>query len=175
MKCIVKDCQNEHGEGVFFGLLCSPCHAFITKGEGKHSQMYRNTVPDVAVVSAYNTAVAVLERQRCRDHLMKMHMEAGGKHNYYHVAANYMLFGGYVMRAFPNFRSEGMELRDYFAAKAMEIVVRQLERNYTLELGGIEGPTDAWKWTLDDSEEIADMAYALADEMMKAREQKNDY
>ena len=78
------------------------------------------------------------------------------------------------MKAFPGNRFEGMELRDYFAAKAMEIVVRQLERNYTHELGGIEGPTDAWKWALGDSEEIADMAYALADEMMKARELKHD-
>jgi hypothetical protein len=76
-----------------------------------------------------------------------------------------------MMKAFPGNRFEGMELRDYFAAKAMETVVKQLERNYTLELGGIEGPTVAWKWALDDSEEIADMAYALADEMMKAREQ----
>jgi hypothetical protein len=74
------------------------------------------------------------------------------------------------MKAFPGNRFEGMELRDYFAAKAMEIVVKQLERNYTIELGGIEGPTVAWKWALDDTEEIADMSYALADAMMKARE-----
>jgi hypothetical protein len=71
------------------------------------------------------------------------------------------------MRAFPNFRSEGMELRDYFAAKAMEIVVKQLERNYTIELGG------TWKWELDDTEEIADMSYALADAMMEARKESS--
>jgi len=76
------------------------------------------------------------------------------------------------MKAFPGNRFEGMELRDYFAAKAMEIVVKQLERNYTIELGGIEGSTDAWRWALDDTEEIADMSYALADAMMKAREIK---
>ena len=93
MKCIVKDCQNEHGEGVFFGLLCSPCHAFITKGEGKHSQMYRNAAPAAMLAFAIESGIdagAAVERQRCRDHLMKMHMEAGGKHNYYHVAANYL-------------------------------------------------------------------------------------
>jgi hypothetical protein len=77
------------------------------------------------------------------------------------------------MKAFPGNRFEGMELRDYFAAKAMEIVVKQLERNYTIELGGIEGPTDAWKWALDDTEEIADMSYELADAMMKARKESS--
>jgi hypothetical protein len=100
MKCIVKDCQNEHGQGIFFGLLCSPCHAYITKGEGKHSQMYRNTVPEVTVVSADVGIVAAYESgfdageahglRRYHYKLMQMHTEAGGRHNYYHVAANYL-------------------------------------------------------------------------------------
>lgn len=93
MKCIVKDCQNEHGQGVFFGLLCSPCHAFITKGEGRHSQMYRNTLPAIAVVSAYEAGFDAGEAHGLRRYhykLMQMHMEAGGRHNYYHVAANYL-------------------------------------------------------------------------------------
>ena len=43
MKCIVKDCENHSNEGKFNGVLCYPCHAFITNGEGVHSQVYRNT------------------------------------------------------------------------------------------------------------------------------------
>jgi hypothetical protein len=50
------------------------------------------------------------------------------------------------MRAFPNFRSEGMELRDYFAAKAM---VGQM-------------------WS-DNYEEDAKNCYKIADAMMEAR------
>lgn len=93
MKCIVKDCQNEHGQGIFFGLLCSPCHAFITKGEGKHSQMYRNGEITPEIVSAYESGFDAGERhgiRRCKYRLMQMHMEAGGRHNYYHVAENYL-------------------------------------------------------------------------------------
>jgi hypothetical protein len=42
-KCIVKDCENHAHEGGFVGDLCSPCHEFITTGEGIYSQAYRNT------------------------------------------------------------------------------------------------------------------------------------
>lgn len=42
-KCIVKDCENHKHQGRFVGDLCSPCHAFITRNEGKHSQAYRNS------------------------------------------------------------------------------------------------------------------------------------
>ena len=45
---------------------------------------------------------------------------------------------------------EGMTLRDYFAAKAMQ---------------GFQG-----EWVYDNSDEIASKAYALADAMLKARE-----
>ena len=41
--CIVKGCSNHRGEGLFVGALCSPCHTFITTGEGKYSQAYRNS------------------------------------------------------------------------------------------------------------------------------------
>ena len=40
--CIVKDCENHKHQGHFVGDLCSPCHAFITRNEGKYSQAYRN-------------------------------------------------------------------------------------------------------------------------------------
>ena len=66
------------------------------------------------------------------------------------------------MKAFPSRESiygsdvigvkenSGMDLRDYFAAKAMQ---------------GFQG-----EWVYDNSDEIASKAYALADAMMKARE-----
>jgi len=44
MKCIVKECKNQDHQGRFIDNLCSPCHRYITDGEGTHSQMYRNTV-----------------------------------------------------------------------------------------------------------------------------------
>lgn len=32
MKCIVLDCKNYKGEGVFVGDICRPCYDMITKG-----------------------------------------------------------------------------------------------------------------------------------------------
>ena len=43
IKCIVKDCQNHIGQGRFVGNLCSPCHEFLSTGNGVYSQAYRNT------------------------------------------------------------------------------------------------------------------------------------
>jgi len=51
----------------------------------------------------------------------------------------------------PSQSDAGMSLRDYFAAKAMQ---------------GFQG-----EWVYDNSDEIASKAYALADAMLKAREQ----
>jgi len=31
-KCIVKGCENYHGQGTFIGDLCAPCHEMITTG-----------------------------------------------------------------------------------------------------------------------------------------------
>ena len=56
------------------------------------------------------------------------------------------------MKAFPNNRSEGMELRDYFAAKAMQ----GLTAKY-----GNDG----------DPETRSKESYRLADAMMEARKQ----
>ena len=36
------DCENRASHGRFIGDLCSLCHAFITMGEGAHSQAYFN-------------------------------------------------------------------------------------------------------------------------------------
>jgi hypothetical protein len=43
-KCIVLNCTNHRGQGKFFGLLCAPCHGFITTGVGRYSQDYRNAL-----------------------------------------------------------------------------------------------------------------------------------
>ena len=70
------------------------------------------------------------------------------------------------MKAFPNVTSEkGMDLRDYFAAKAMPLALEWLKDNYhkrQLE--------NTWLWSAEDAEEIAAIAYMMADEMLKARE-----
>lgn len=59
------------------------------------------------------------------------------------------------MKAFPTHREEGMDLRDYFAAKAMQGMMADHTRdNYP--------------------EEIAEHAYGIADAMMKAREIPNE-
>lgn len=59
------------------------------------------------------------------------------------------------MKAFPTHREEGMDLRDYFAAKAMQGMMADHTRdNYP--------------------EEIAEHAYRIADAMMKAREIPNE-
>jgi len=59
------------------------------------------------------------------------------------------------MKAFPNHRSEGMDLRDYFAAKALKGLI-----NYSPEP--------------EEHKLIAELCYQLADAMMKAREKKDD-
>ena len=55
------------------------------------------------------------------------------------------------MKAFPNNRSEGMDLRDYFAAKAMQAILSNPD--YTSE-----------------DHVLASSSYNVADAMMKARE-----
>jgi hypothetical protein len=58
------------------------------------------------------------------------------------------------MKAFPTHKEEGMDLRDYFAAKAMQA-----------DLTNYDGAN--WK-------RVAVQAYQMADAMMKAREQKDE-
>ena len=53
------------------------------------------------------------------------------------------------MRAFPNFRSEGMELRDYFAAKAMQAIVSRSDFEF--------------------EDRVWETVYDIADAMMEAR------
>ena len=61
------------------------------------------------------------------------------------------------MKAFPTHKEEGMELRDYFAAKAMQQFMAVVSND----------PRDIMQVDFD----IANMSYLMADEMMKAREQ----
>jgi len=70
------------------------------------------------------------------------------------------------MTAFPNPNrtdQTGMTLRDYFAAKAMPIAMETLRHNWTRDDG------DEWYWNPTEREMIAELAYRLADEMLKAR------
>ena len=70
------------------------------------------------------------------------------------------------MKAFPNMTGQqGMDLRDYFAAKCIPIVHRMIEHNHNKHLDG----DFEWHHDEEDFESMADMAYAMADAMMKAR------
>lgn len=78
------------------------------------------------------------------------------------------------MKAFPNglvYGRElegGMDLRDYFAAKAMQTVFEMYTHDLNLEL------PDGYRWDdIDDYEDMATRAYLMADAMMKARENKD--
>lgn len=58
------------------------------------------------------------------------------------------------MKAFPNHRSEGMTLRDYFAAKALQALMADFREDLD--------------WS---AHENSALAYEIADAMMKAREE----
>ncbi len=64
------------------------------------------------------------------------------------------------MKAFPTHREEGMELRDYFAAKAMQALINN---EVVIE--------EAEAHEADFPQLVAHLAYDMADEMMKAREE----
>lgn len=72
------------------------------------------------------------------------------------------LFKGARMKAFPNHRSEGMELRDYFAASVLQGMCANTNDDH-------DGIAETYDWYCAD---VARCCYALADAMMKAREQK---
>jgi hypothetical protein len=77
------------------------------------------------------------------------------------------------MKAFPlsnmaGLNQQGMELRDYFAAKCMPIVHKMIEHNHNNNLDG----DFEWNYDEEDFESMAGMAYGMADAMMKARGQE---
>lgn len=59
--------------------------------------------------------------------------------------------------AFPDTHNYGMYLRDYFAAKAMPLVMQQIRDNGVLRVDNV-------------AITVAKASYELADAMMKARE-----
>lgn len=59
------------------------------------------------------------------------------------------------MKAFPTHKEEGMSLRDYFAAKAMQAIIINSDRN-SVSIGEI----DLW---------IGQYAYEVADAMIKEK------
>jgi len=63
--------------------------------------------------------------------------------------------------------SRGMDLRDYFAAKAMQAFI-------TLHEEALVRDATYCDWSKDgtSSEIVSEQAYGIADAMMKAREQK---
>jgi len=63
-------------------------------------------------------------------------------------------------QAFPDKYTNGMTLRDYFAAKAMPIFMAEMDGPDGDNPGG---PT--WQ-----SHQVAELAYEVADAMLKARE-----
>jgi len=75
-----------------------------------------------------------------------------------------------MIKAFPTMTgATGMELRDYFAAAALPLAMNWVEHNFKIEL---QFARPDWKWNMDesDAQEIAEIAYHLADAMMKERE-----
>ena len=63
--------------------------------------------------------------------------------------------------------SEGMELRDYFAAKAMPIIVETYKESW-IEDGDFQGYSEVEMIC------IAEASYEMADAMMLARKAKSD-
>jgi hypothetical protein len=64
-----------------------------------------------------------------------------------------------------NEKFNGMTLRDYFAAKAMQIYLKAHHDRVIFEEGKYEEATHSWS-----DEDVAFEAYETADAMMKARE-----
>ena len=61
------------------------------------------------------------------------------------------------IKAFPTDVTNGMDLRDYFAAKAMEAIINKMTPNMMLDIAA--------------TEDTATEAYYFADAMMEARKQ----
>ena len=66
--------------------------------------------------------------------------------------------------AFPTaYSGTGMNMRDYFASKAMSLAMNRLRQSYTQDLD------NDWHWDKDDWDAIAELSYQMADAMLKAR------
>jgi hypothetical protein len=59
-----------------------------------------------------------------------------------------------------------MTLRDYFAAKALPLVMQMRTDDYNKEMG------KDWNWDIgEDAEDIAKLTYKLANAMLEARDE----
>jgi hypothetical protein len=68
-----------------------------------------------------------------------------------------------VVNALSIANSQGMTLRDYFAAKAMPVALKTLMHDYTRDY-------DDWFWEHEvDNAMLAELSYEMADAMLKAR------
>jgi hypothetical protein len=60
---------------------------------------------------------------------------------------------------------DGMTLRDYFAAKSIDVVFKMIKHDLDREL------PEGYSWNdAEDNDDIAERAYEMATAMMKARE-----
>lgn len=78
MKCSVKDCENHSHQGDFVGLLCAPCHNFISGGAGIYSQASRDMRSMIDAVVAKESEArmrAQVEIERLKARLAKSGME----------------------------------------------------------------------------------------------------
>jgi hypothetical protein len=69
-------------------------------------------------------------------------------------------------QAFPDENNYGISKRDYFAARALPLAMQMEKENTDKALG------EKWVWDIEeDARYIALLAYALADAMLRVREE----
>lgn len=69
-------------------------------------------------------------------------------------------------QAFPDENNYGISKRDYFAARALPLAMQMEKENTDKALG------EKWVWDIEeDARYIALLAYALADSMLRVREE----
>ena len=74
--------------------------------------------------------------------------------------------GGPAFPANEGMKHDGMTLRDYFAAKAMQAHIQaQWSKFYNLQ----KGESKSSPFDVFDSEDVAELAYEQADAMLEAR------
>jgi|APGre2960657373_1045057.scaffolds.fasta_scaffold17696_2 hypothetical protein len=70
-------------------------------------------------------------------------------------------------QAFPDEGNYGISMRDYFAVRALPLAIQIRTHNYNKEMG------ERWDWDIEeDAPDLADMAYCIADAMLKARDEE---
>jgi len=85
MKCIVHNCENEFHGGGSDRNICPPCWQFITTGEGKFSQVYRNSI-----------AAQVANRMEDKPHVIPTVPEGAIRYNINTLTAEVYLKGNWA-------------------------------------------------------------------------------